>query len=157
MTDARGVLSSPWRRALFVAACLALWFWTQALIARRPFPAVLVVGMDDRDHVEDGRRARGGLQAEAVHAGDGAQVLFEPVQDLQGALEGLRVLQRVQPRTRIWPISGRAGGRLRSMAGGRADRPSPTAAAMPGSTGATTRPRSPARCSWKISSSSHLA
>ena len=38
MTDARGVLSSPWRRALFVAACLALWFWTQALIARRPFP-----------------------------------------------------------------------------------------------------------------------
>jgi len=38
MKDSFGLFSSPWRRALFIAACLALWFWTQSLIASRPFP-----------------------------------------------------------------------------------------------------------------------
>jgi len=38
MIPSNGLFSSRWRRALFVAACLALWFLTQALIARRPFP-----------------------------------------------------------------------------------------------------------------------
>ena len=59
--------------------------------------------------------------------------------------------------TRIWPTSGSRGGVLRTRAGGSAPRPSPTSAAMPGSAGATTSPRSPGLCSSKISSSSHLA
>ena len=68
------------------------------LVSLLGLPPGLVVGTYDRDIGIDGGRTGTGLQRESVHPRDLFEHLLEPIHDLQDALNGLYVLQRMDIR-----------------------------------------------------------
>src|SRR5690606_5192762 len=70
--------------------------WYQDHLTRLAFAARTVVGADDEDARQLGVGTGGGLKADGVHAGDGAQVRLKTVEELERALRGLGSLIRMQ-------------------------------------------------------------